>query len=46
MTFGCQYFNAQGYVLALLEDELGMSCSETCWLLDGAWFGVGMEGFG
>ena len=38
MTFGHLYFCAQGYVPVLLENYLGMSCSETCWLLVGAWF--------
>ena len=27
-----------GYVPVLLENYLGMSCSETCWLLGGACF--------
>ena len=38
MTFGHLYFNAQGYVPALLESFHGMSCSGTCWLLGGVWF--------
>ena len=38
VTFGHLYFNAQGYVPMLLENWPGMSCSETCWLLSGAWF--------
>ena len=29
---------AQGYVPVLLENLHGMSCSETCWPLGGAWF--------
>ena len=32
VTFGRLYFNTQGYVPALLENLLGMSRSETCWL--------------
>ena len=46
MTFGRLYFNAQGYVPALLENQLGMSCSETCWLLGVAWFQCKYEAFG
>ena len=38
VTFGSLYFCDLGYVLVLLENELGMSCSDTCWLLGGAWF--------
>ena len=45
VTFGCMYFNAQDYVPALLENQLGMSCSETFWLLDGAWFQCRYGGF-
>ena len=45
MTFGCLHFNAQGYVPALLENQLGMSYSETCWLLGGAWFQCRYGGF-
>ena len=29
---------AQGYIPVLLENLHGMSCSETCWPLGGAWF--------
>ena len=36
MALGILSFNAQGYVPALLENQHGMSCSGTCWLLDGA----------
>ena len=46
VTFGHLYFNAQGYVPALLENQLGMSCSETCWLLVELGFSVGIEAFG
>ena len=45
MTFGRLYFNAQNYVPVLLEKILGMSCSETCWLLGGAWFQCRYGGF-
>ena len=45
VTFGCLYFCAQGYVPALLENYLGMSCSETCWLLGRAWFQCRSGGF-
>ena len=38
MTLGSLYFEAQGYVPALLENLHGMSCSGTCLLLGGAWF--------
>ena len=38
VTFGPLYFNAQGSVPVLLGNYLGMSCSETCWLLGGAWW--------
>ena len=45
MTFGHLYFCAQGYIPALLENLLGMSCSETCWLLGGTWFQCRYGGF-
>ena len=38
MTLGSLYIEAQGHVAALLENLSGMSCSETSWLLGGAWF--------
>ena len=38
VTLGILYFNAQGYVPVFLENQHGMSCSGTCWLLGGAWF--------
>jgi len=38
VTFGRLYFCAQCYVPVLLENYLGISCSETCWLFGGAWF--------
>ena len=45
MTLGSLYIEAQGHVAALLENLSGMSCSETSWLLGGAWLSVGMEAF-
>ena len=45
MTLGSLYIEAQGYLLALLENLHGMSCSGTCWLLDGAWFQCSYGGF-
>ena len=45
VTFGCLYFNAQGYVPALLENLDGLSRSITCWLLGGAWFQCISGGF-
>ena len=45
MTLGSLYFEAQGYVPALLENLRGMSCSGTCWLLGGAWFQCRYGGF-
>ena len=45
MTFGSLYFCVKGYVLALLKNLLGVSCSETCWLLGGAWFQCRYGGF-
>ena len=38
VTLGSLYIEAQGYVLVLLENLHGMSCSGTCWLLACAWF--------
>ena len=38
MTLGSLYIEAQGYVPMFLENLCSMSCSGTCWLLDGAWF--------
>jgi len=37
-TLGSLYIEAQGYTPVLLENLHGMSCSETCWPLAGAWF--------
>jgi len=36
VTLGSLYIDTQGYVLALLENLHGMSCSGTYWLLCGA----------
>ena len=46
MTLGSLYIDAQGYVLALLENLHGMSCSELIdsWVVVG--FSVGMKAFG
>ena len=38
MTLGSLYSGTQGCVPVLLENLPGMSCSGTCWPLDGAWF--------
>ena len=38
VTLGNLYIEAQGYVPVLLENLHGMSSSETCWPLGGAWF--------
>ena len=38
VTLGSLYIEAQGCVPVLLENLRGMSCSETCWPLCGAWF--------
>ena len=45
MTFGSLYFCVKGYVLALLKNLLGVSCSETYWLLGRAWFQCRYGGF-
>ena len=45
VTLGSLYFDAQGYVLALLENLRGMSCSVTYWLLGGGWFQCRYGGF-
>ena len=45
VTLGSLYVDAQGYVLALLENLHGMSCSETYWLLGGGWFQCRYGGF-
>ena len=36
VTLSSLYIEAQSYVPVLLENLLGMSCSGTCWPLDGA----------
>ena len=45
MTLGSLYIETHGYVLVLLENLCGMSCSGTCWLLGGAWFQCRYGGF-
>ena len=45
VTLGSLYFNAQGCVPVLLENQHGMSCSGICWLLGGAWFKCRYGGF-
>ena len=37
VTLGSLYIGAQGCVPVLLENLSGMSCSGTCWPLDGAY---------
>ena len=38
VTLGSLYIEAHGCVPVLLENLHGMSCSEICWFLGGAWF--------
>ena len=45
VTLGSLYFDAQGYVPALLENLRGMSCSGTYWFLGGGWFQCRYGGF-
>ena len=45
VTFGPLYFNAQSYVPVFWGKYLGMSCSETCCHLGGAWFQYRYGGF-
>ena len=45
VTLGSLYIKAHFYVPMLLESLRGMSCSETCWLLGGAWFQCRYGGF-
>ena len=45
MALGSLCFNAQACVPTLLENQRGLSCSGTCWLLGGAWFQCGYGGF-
>ena len=45
VTFGCLYFNAQGYVPVLLKNLCGMSCSGTYWPLYGFLFQYRYGGF-
>ena len=37
-VLGSLYIEVQSCVPMLLENLHGMSCSGTCWPLDGAWF--------
>ena len=46
MALGSLSFNAQGCVLALLENKCGMFCFGTCWLLGEALFQCRNGGFG
>ena len=46
MALGSLSFNAQGCVPALLENQHGMSCTGTCWLLGEAWFQCRYGDFG
>ena len=46
VTLGSLYVDTQGYVPALLETWLGMSCSKTYWLLGGGWFQCRYGAFG
>ena len=45
MTLDCLYVDAQGYVLALLENLRGMSCSGTYYSSVVVGFSVVMEAF-
>ena len=45
VALGSLYIKAQVYVPVLLDNLCGMSCSETCWLLGGAWFQFRHGGF-
>ena len=45
VTLGSLYIEAQGYVLVLLENLHGMSCSGSCWLLGSACFHCRYGGF-
>ena len=45
VTLGSLYVDAQGYVLALLENLRGMSCSVTYWLLGRGWLQCRYGGF-
>ena len=45
VTLGSLYVDVQGYVLALLENLRGVSCSKTYWLLGGGWFQCRYGGF-
>ena len=45
VTLGSLYIEVQGYVLVLLENLHGMSCSGSCWLLGSACFHCRYGGF-
>ena len=45
VTLGSLCIKAVSYVPTLLENLCGMSCSETCWLVGGAWFQCRYGGF-
>ena len=45
VILGSLYVDAQGCVLALLENLCGMPCSGTSWLLGGDWFQCRYGGF-
>ena len=45
VTLGSLCIDTQGYVLVLLENLRGMSCSGTYWLLGGDWFQCRYGGF-
>ena len=45
VTLGSLYIEAQGYVPILPDNLHGMSCSGTCWLLDGTCFQCRYGGF-
>ena len=45
VTLGSVYVDAQGYILALLENLRVMSCCATYWLLGGGWFQCKYGGF-
>ena len=45
VTLGSLYFNAQGLCSCIAGELACMSCSETYWLLGGAWFQCRYGGF-
>ena len=46
MVLGSSSFNVQGFVPLFLENCHGVSCTESSWLLGGAWFQCGCGDFG